>query len=70
LLLFTDGIPDSMSTQNAAFGNKGVHRALLAGGSAGARVLGERLIKAVQQHAAGRAAAHDDVTLLCFGRTA
>ena len=29
--------------------------------------LGERLVKAVKQHAAGRSQ-HDDITLVCFGR--
>ena len=31
------------------------------------RGLGERIIKAVKQHAAGRSQ-HDDITLVCFGR--
>jgi hypothetical protein len=31
--------------------------------------LGERLIKAVKQHSIGRPP-HDDIALVCFGRTA
>ena len=33
------------------------------------KALGERVIKLVKQHAAGRSQ-HDDITLICFGRKA
>jgi serine phosphatase RsbU (regulator of sigma subunit) len=68
LLVFTDGVPESMSVAMEAFGSDGIEKALQEPGDATPKALGERLIKAVQQHAAGRAAPHDDVTLVCFGR--
>ncbi len=46
-----------------------VHRAVEQAGNISPTVLGERIIRAVQQHAAGRSP-HDDVTLVCLGRTA
>jgi serine phosphatase RsbU (regulator of sigma subunit)/pSer/pThr/pTyr-binding forkhead associated (FHA) protein len=73
LLLFTDGITDAMNVQNQAFQMKGIHTAIL--DKAGQPLhtltppeLGERIIKAVKQHAAGRSQ-HDDIALVCFGRS-
>jgi serine phosphatase RsbU (regulator of sigma subunit) len=68
LLLFTDGVIDAINVRNAAFGYAGVHGAAqLVGGSLSAKPLGERLIRAVTQHAAGRSQ-HDDITLVCLSR--
>jgi len=73
LLLFTDGITDSMNVQNQAFQMKGIHAAILdksgqPSHTLTAPELGERIIKAVKQHAAGRSQ-HDDIALVCFGRS-
>jgi sigma-B regulation protein RsbU (phosphoserine phosphatase) len=68
LVLFTDGVTDALDVRGNSFGMKGVQRAIL-GGPAAAAAVGERLNKAVQQHAAGRDP-HDDITLVCVGREA
>jgi sigma-B regulation protein RsbU (phosphoserine phosphatase) len=73
LMLFTDGITDSMNVQNQAFQMKGIHAAILdksghPSNTLTAPELGERIIKAVKQHAAGRSQ-HDDIALVCFGRS-
>jgi sigma-B regulation protein RsbU (phosphoserine phosphatase) len=67
LLLFSDGVPDAVSTRGETFGLKGVHTALKGEGPHTPRGLGERIVKAVKLHAAGRAQA-DDITLMCVGR--
>ena len=69
LVFFSDGVPDSINVRNQAFGNAGIHATIQAAGATSARVLGERLAKAVKQHAAGRPP-HDDVTLVCVSRSA
>jgi phosphoserine phosphatase RsbU/P len=68
LLMFTDGVTDAVSVQNATFGPKGMEEAVKGPGPASAPVVVERLRQAVKQHAAGRAP-HDDVTLVALGRT-
>jgi serine phosphatase RsbU (regulator of sigma subunit)/pSer/pThr/pTyr-binding forkhead associated (FHA) protein len=68
LVFFTDGVPDAVDVRNVPFGNQGIEAAVRSGGPLGARDLGERLIKAVKQHAAGRDQ-HDDITLVCVSRT-
>jgi serine phosphatase RsbU (regulator of sigma subunit)/pSer/pThr/pTyr-binding forkhead associated (FHA) protein len=68
LLLFSDGVPDAMSTRGDTFTMKGVHAALRGEGGRNSRGLGERLVKAVKLHASGRPQA-DDITLMCVGRT-
>lgn len=73
LLMFTDGITDAMNVQNQAFQMKGIHAAILdksghPSNTLTPQELGERIIKAVKQHAAGRSQ-HDDIALVCFGRS-
>jgi serine phosphatase RsbU (regulator of sigma subunit) len=68
LVFFTDGVPDAVDVRNVPFGNQGVQAAVQSGGPVSAQALGERLIKAVKQHAAGRHQ-HDDITLVCLSRT-
>lgn len=68
LILFSDGVPDSYSVANTAFGNEGVYSTLADGGPHVPSTAGDRIVKAIARHAAGRAP-HDDVTLVCFGRT-
>jgi serine phosphatase RsbU (regulator of sigma subunit) len=69
LLLYTDGVTDAANPRNVAFGTQAMLAALQAGGPTTPRALCERLVRAVKQHAAGRAQ-FDDITLVCLGRTA
>jgi serine phosphatase RsbU (regulator of sigma subunit)/pSer/pThr/pTyr-binding forkhead associated (FHA) protein len=68
LILFSDGVTDALDMREKPFSMAGVHRVAQEVGAAAAAVLGERLIKAVQLHAAQREP-HDDITLVCLGRT-
>ncbi len=68
LILFSDGVPDALDVRNNPFSMKGVQRVVQEAGAIAADVLGERLAKAVRQHATNRDP-HDDVTLVCLGRT-
>lgn len=68
LIVFSDGVTEAMDAQGEQFGSKRIHVvAQRAGG--GPRGLGERIVQAVKDHAAG-CSQHDDITLVCFGRTA
>jgi serine phosphatase RsbU (regulator of sigma subunit) len=69
LLLFSDGVPDALDVRNNPFSMKGVQRVLQESGAVSAAVVGDRLVKAVHQHATSREP-HDDITLVCLGRTA
>jgi serine phosphatase RsbU (regulator of sigma subunit)/pSer/pThr/pTyr-binding forkhead associated (FHA) protein len=69
LLLFSDGVPDAVSLRGDSFTLKGLHTALMAEKALGPKALGERIVKAVKVHAAGRDQA-DDITLMCVGRVA
>ncbi|HKI33516.1 MAG TPA: SpoIIE family protein phosphatase [Gemmataceae bacterium] len=68
LLVFSDGVHDAVSVRGESFGLKGIPAALKGESRLSARALGERIVKAVKLHAAGRAQA-DDITLVCVGRT-
>jgi phosphoserine phosphatase RsbU/P len=68
LILFSDGVPDALDARNVSFSAKGVQRVVQEAGAVSAAVLGERIIKAVQLHAVNRDP-HDDITLVCLGRT-
>jgi serine phosphatase RsbU (regulator of sigma subunit)/pSer/pThr/pTyr-binding forkhead associated (FHA) protein len=67
LLVFSDGVTDALDVQGNSFHARGV-LASLQGGNYTPKTLGERLVRAVNQHAAGRSQ-HDDITLVSFGRT-
>jgi serine phosphatase RsbU (regulator of sigma subunit)/pSer/pThr/pTyr-binding forkhead associated (FHA) protein len=67
LLLCSDGVTDAVSVRGETFGLKGIHAALKGENLRGPRALGERIVKAVKLHAAGRSQA-DDITLMCVGR--
>ncbi len=67
LLLFSDGVTDAVSVRGDTFGLKGIHAALKDEHLHGASALGERIVKAVKLHAAGRSQA-DDITLMIVGR--
>jgi serine phosphatase RsbU (regulator of sigma subunit) len=73
VLLYTDGVTDSLSTANQPFGVPGIRRAV-EGEETGlplsvftAPQLGARIIEAVKQHALGQSQ-NDDIALVCFGR--
>jgi sigma-B regulation protein RsbU (phosphoserine phosphatase) len=68
LFMFSDGVPDALDARNTPFGMTGVQRVVQEAGAVSANVLGERIIKAVVQHASNRDP-HDDITLVCLGRT-
>jgi serine phosphatase RsbU (regulator of sigma subunit)/pSer/pThr/pTyr-binding forkhead associated (FHA) protein len=67
LLIFSDGVTDAMDVNSVQFHVKGIYAAVQ-GGAFSPRALGERIVKAVKLHAAGRPQ-HDDITMACFGRT-
>jgi sigma-B regulation protein RsbU (phosphoserine phosphatase) len=67
LLIFTDGVTDVVNTKEEAFTEKGAQAAILSGPGFGARAVGERLVKAVKAHCAGRSQ-FDDITLVCLSR--
>jgi serine phosphatase RsbU (regulator of sigma subunit)/pSer/pThr/pTyr-binding forkhead associated (FHA) protein len=67
LLFFTDGVTEAVDVRGEAFGPEGVEAAVQADGPLSAGGLGERLIRAVKLHAAGRPQ-HDDITLVCVSR--
>jgi serine phosphatase RsbU (regulator of sigma subunit) len=67
VLLFSDGVTEAMDRQNNLIHLKAIDGALREGLS-GPAAIGERIVKNVKQHAAGRNQ-NDDITLVCFGRT-
>jgi serine phosphatase RsbU (regulator of sigma subunit) len=67
LLIFSDGVTEAMDKQNNQINLKAVEMALREG-PLPPRILGERIINFVKQHAQGRSQ-HDDITLVCFGRS-
>jgi serine phosphatase RsbU (regulator of sigma subunit)/pSer/pThr/pTyr-binding forkhead associated (FHA) protein len=68
LVFFSDGVPDAIDVNSVPFGTEGVLSTIKSAGPLSAQPLGERLIKAVKQHASGRSQ-HDDITLVCVSRT-
>jgi phosphoserine phosphatase RsbU/P len=70
LILFTDGILDAESSDGSRFGEEGVLRAIRTTPHEPpltARMIGERIIRAVQIHAANHPQ-FDDIALVCYGR--
>jgi sigma-B regulation protein RsbU (phosphoserine phosphatase) len=74
LLIFTDGVTDALSMDNRRFGDEGVRRAVQEEGNAlplvlyNAPQLGDRVVQAVKQHAAGQSQV-DDIALVTLGRS-
>lgn len=68
LLIFSDGVTDAMDPSEVMFDLEGVRR-VLNGEMSNARpaTVGERVMKAVKTHSAGRAQ-NDDIAFVCFGR--
>lgn len=67
VLIFSDGVTEAMDRDNGQFQVEGIHAAAT-GGPSSPNSLGERVVEAVRKHATGRSQ-HDDITLVCFGRT-
>jgi sigma-B regulation protein RsbU (phosphoserine phosphatase) len=66
VLIFSDGVTEAMDKQNNLLNDKAFETAVQEG-VRGAKPLGERVVKLVKQHAAGRGQS-DDITLVSFGR--
>jgi serine phosphatase RsbU (regulator of sigma subunit) len=69
ILFFTDGITDALSPTRQRFNLEGIRSTLRGIDAASPRALVERLVKAVEKHAAGHPQ-YDDITLVCIGRVA
>jgi serine phosphatase RsbU (regulator of sigma subunit) len=67
VLMFSDGVTEAMDKNNNQLQFQAFHQALK-DGPLPPQALGEKIVKLVRQHAAGRSQ-HDDITLVCFGRT-
>lgn len=68
LLVLTDGVTDAESPALLRFQQTGIAKAVLADATAcRPQAVGDRLVKAVQRHAAGHPQS-DDIALVCFGR--
>ena len=67
LVLFTDGLNESMNVQGKQFEMEGVQRVIKAAGDVSPKIMGEKLVAAVKQHAAGRDA-FDDLTVVIVSR--
>ena len=71
LTVFTDGVSDAMSPDEELFEMDRVTRTILGDSSLAPdrrpKAIGERVVAAVRQHAAGRVQ-NDDIALVCFGR--
>ncbi len=66
LVLFSDGVTESMNAQGEQLGAKGLRKVLQASAAA-PRELGERILHAIEEHVGG-SNQHDDITLVCLGR--
>lgn len=67
LLLYTDGVCDSVNMDGVQFQNKGIEAALKSLSELNPKSIGEQIVQAVKHHSTGRSAA-DDITLVCLGR--
>jgi serine phosphatase RsbU (regulator of sigma subunit) len=68
LVLFTDGVTEARDRRNVQFRMPRVYE-VLRSGPATPPAMGERLVAAVKQYSLG-CKQHDDITVVCFGRTA
>jgi phosphoserine phosphatase RsbU/P len=67
ILAFTDGVTEAMDVNNVQLQKRGVYAAVQ-GEAYSPGALGERVVQAAKQFAAGRSQ-HDDIALVGFGRT-
>lgn len=67
LVLFTDGVDESMNVKGEKFGLEAIKRVIKSAGKATPKELVEKLVAAIKVHAAGREP-HDDVTVVVMAR--
>ncbi len=67
-VIYTDGVSEAMNHNSDLYGVEHL-RDFVQKGSSSCRELGEAILKDVKRHADGRPQ-NDDITLMCFGRTA
>lgn len=67
LLIFSDGVTDAMDPSGIMFDMSGVQRVLEGDGFDRPARIGDRVVRSVQTHAAGRDQ-NDDIAFVCFGR--
>jgi serine phosphatase RsbU (regulator of sigma subunit) len=68
VLLSTDGLTEAMDASGRCFGDERLRQVVLSA-PRGATNVGEAVLRAVRQHAAG-CPQSDDITVLCFERLA
>lgn len=67
IIIFSDGLNESMNVNGEEFSMESVQRVIQSTGKNGPREIVEKLVAAVKQHAAGRDP-HDDLTVVAVGR--
>lgn len=71
-MVFTDGVTDAESPDGSRFNPEGITKSLYRDSALSPDVrphdVGDRVIRAVQRHAAGQPQS-DDIAMVCFGRT-
>lgn len=67
--IFSDGVTEAKNKAGEEFQTNNRIPATILAGPTTAKAIGERLIAALKQHALG-CKPHDDITVVCFGRTA
>jgi serine phosphatase RsbU (regulator of sigma subunit)/pSer/pThr/pTyr-binding forkhead associated (FHA) protein len=68
LLLYSDGVSEAMSVKGEQFGMEAIKQVLADNLKADPAVVVEKLVEALDRHAAGREYPHDDITIVCIGR--
>ena len=68
VVLYSDGVTDARDRRDKPFGEQRLRDAL-AQAPQGAAAVGEAILATVREHASGRSQ-FDDITLVCFGRSA
>ncbi len=68
ILLYSDGVTDQLDKQNNPIQHSSL-RAAFQDGVRAPQALGESIVKILKQHTSQQRQ-HDDITLVCFGRTA
>jgi serine phosphatase RsbU (regulator of sigma subunit)/pSer/pThr/pTyr-binding forkhead associated (FHA) protein len=69
LLLYSDGVSEAMSVKGDQFGMPAIKKVLSDNlGSTPAEIV-QKMVEALDKHAAGREYPHDDITIVCIGRS-
>jgi serine phosphatase RsbU (regulator of sigma subunit) len=69
VVLFTDGVTEATDREGEDFQEQDRVATTILAGAPAVQSIGEQLVAAVRQHALGLKP-HDDITVVCFGRTA